>query len=256
MKEKFILTFLLLLITIFNVNTNASASPAPPADESRTEDDGWTEGDYEGSLEEQEEQAQEDWEDAGRPGEDGENKDDANENEIPDCDFDEFVNDDDECEKIPPNPTTAALPPCDGSVQDCVAENGDICLAGAATHECELPNQAFDGPISAGMPFLEADEGQQKPNPYCDKVPDGYTGSCHDRKDYDEETLLYTCNDGTFKVDWRDCKDATETEKDEDDESPQSTTTELATVEPDPNRFSPTGGGVYFPTESVPILID
>lgn len=27
---------------------------------------------------------------------------------------------------------------------------------------------------------------------------------------------------------------------------------EPATPEPDPNRFSPTGGGVYFPTESVP----
>jgi hypothetical protein len=37
-----------------------------------SEDDGWTEGDYEGSSEEQEEQAQEDWEDAGRPGKDEE----------------------------------------------------------------------------------------------------------------------------------------------------------------------------------------
>jgi hypothetical protein len=33
-----------------------------------TKDDGWTEGDYGGSLQEQTEQAQKDWEYAGRPG--------------------------------------------------------------------------------------------------------------------------------------------------------------------------------------------
>src|SRR5688500_7683181 len=86
-----LITLILLLVAVFSVATSslfflfASAS---------TEDDGWVEGDYEGSLEEQEEQAQEDWEDAGRPGED-ENEGD-NENQIPNCDFDEFVNDDNE----------------------------------------------------------------------------------------------------------------------------------------------------------------
>jgi hypothetical protein len=154
-KEKITLTFLLLLIAIFSVITNVNASPAepapddaaaaPPADESRTEDDGWVEGDYKGSLEEQEKQAQEDWDDAGRPGED--------DNDIPNCDFDEFVNDDNECEKIPENPITAALPPCDGSLQNCVTDDGDVCLAEASTHECEL--ESDQDPFSP-VPFPSA----------------------------------------------------------------------------------------------------
>ena len=55
------------------------------------------------------------------------------------------------------------------------------------------------------------DDGDDpKPNPYCDKVSKDYRGTCHDRKDYSDSTGLYPCNDGTNKVDWRDCKDATE----------------------------------------------
>jgi nuclear transport factor 2 (NTF2) superfamily protein len=50
------------------------------------------------------------------------------------------------------------------------------------------------------------------PNPYCDQVPDNYTGYCHDRKDASDITGLFTCNDGTHKTDWRDCKDATKGE--------------------------------------------
>ena len=30
------------------------------------------------------------------------------------------------------------LPECDGSLQDCVTENGDVCPAGSTDHECEL----------------------------------------------------------------------------------------------------------------------
>lgn len=44
----------------------------------------------------------------------------------------------------------------------------------------------------------------------------------------------------------------TENLEDEDDESSHSTTATLTIAEPDPNRFSPIGGGVYFPTESIP----
>ena len=58
-----------------------------------TEDDGWTEDDYEGSPEEQEEQAQEDWEDAGRPGE-IEDDNDENDNENDNDNGDELI----ECE--------------------------------------------------------------------------------------------------------------------------------------------------------------
>jgi hypothetical protein len=39
-------------------------------------------------------------------------------------------------------------------------------------------------------------------------VPDDYQGSCHDRMDYDQETGLYPCNDGTQNVRWQDCPDA------------------------------------------------
>jgi hypothetical protein len=50
------------------------------------------------------------------------------------------------------------------------------------------------------------------PNPYCDQVPDNYEGDCHDRKDYYEggpKNGYNSCNDGTDKAVWRDCKDAT-----------------------------------------------
>ncbi|MGH9982512.1 MAG: hypothetical protein ACRD8W_00975 [Nitrososphaeraceae archaeon] len=187
-------------------------------------------------------------------------------NEIPNCDFDEFVNDDNECEKIPEAPVTAALPPCDGSFQDCVTQNGDVCLAGASTHECELPNPGDETvspaapvpPVASNVPFPDADEEEDEdryddPNPYCDKLSGDFPRpDCHDRKDYDEETLLYPCNDGSHEERWQDCPDATEKDKDEDEESSHSTTATLTVAEPDPNRFSPIGGGVYFPTESIP----
>ncbi|MGH9952939.1 MAG: hypothetical protein ACRD5J_15055 [Nitrososphaeraceae archaeon] len=253
-----LITFLLLFFAIFSVVINVSLSVKGTT----SEDDGWTEGDYEGSQEEQEEQAQEDWEDAGRPGEDEEGEEDNNENEIPNCGSDEFVNDDNECQKIPEEPVTAALPPCDGSFQDCVTENDDVCLAGASTHECELPNpeDEIDPPVPSAetISFPDADEEEDEdryddPYPYCDKLSSDFPRpDCHDRKDYDEETLLYPCNDGSHEERWQDCPDATEKDKDEDEESSHSTTATLTIAEPDPNRFSPIGGGVYFPTESIP----
>jgi hypothetical protein len=56
------------------------------------------------------------------------------------------------------------------------------------------------------------------PLPYCDKVADDYTGSCHDRLDFDDVTGLYPCNDGTQEEDWRDCPDATELDEPEEPE--------------------------------------
>jgi hypothetical protein len=41
-------------------------------------------------------------------------------------------------------------------------------------------------------------------------------------------------------------------DKEMDGEPSRLTAAESTTAEPDPNRFSPTGGGIYFPTESVP----
>jgi hypothetical protein len=44
-------------------------------------------------------------------------------------------------------------------------------------------------------------------HPYCDEVSDDYNGGCWDRKDYDQETGLYPCKDGSYVGDWRDCDD-------------------------------------------------
>ncbi len=122
-------------------------------------DDGWTEGDYEGSPEEQEEQAQEDWEDAGRPGDD---------------DNDNNDNDDD---------------------------NGDD---GEQIFTCS------DGSTVTG----DEECPSTGPNPYCDEVDDGYTGSCFDRYDYSDTTGLYPCKDGSQVSDPLDCESTTKPEMD------------------------------------------
>jgi hypothetical protein len=203
-----------------------------------TEDDGWTEGDYEGSSEEQEEQAQEDWEDAGRPGEDEEedeeDEEDDTENqdeEIQICSDGSEIQADDEC----PSAAGESLPICDGSFQDCITSNGDFCAAGSGAHECEIDEPetsfvtCFDG-SSAAMPsecpptsepvipntafapgFYAVPETPKndKPLPYC-HTPEGKAAkSCHDIQDVDEITGKYPCNDGTQKADYKDCKDAT-----------------------------------------------
>ena len=188
-----------------------------------TEDDGWTEGDYEGSQEEQEEQAQEDWGDAGRPGEidddDNENDDDNNDNDggLVECEDGSLVETEELCEQsealvtcsdgspaatqaeCPPEPvssfvtcsdgssaaTQAECPPepeavqeqltcpdgsvvsineacpptdkplsdCDGSFQDCITPYGDVCPAGSAAHECELPEPISREPPNNGCLF-------------------------------------------------------------------------------------------------------
>jgi hypothetical protein len=77
----------------------------------------------------------------------------------------------------------------------------------------------------AGRPGDDDDSGNGNgndddgPNPYCDKVPDNHKGACHDRKDYYQggpKNGLYPCNDGIDKADWRDCKDATKNNNDND----------------------------------------
>jgi hypothetical protein len=153
-----------------------------------TEDDGWTEGDYSGSPEEQEQQAQDDWEHAGRPGDNDNDDDDDN---------DDKTND---------------LPRCKlGVVVDCVLNDlGQTCEVGTSEDAC----QDIYGGVQ-GSP--ERDQNGQlinKPNPYCDQP---HTGPCHDRKDYNQggpNDGLYPCNDGTVKEDWRDCEDATKSSKD------------------------------------------
>jgi hypothetical protein len=202
---KLITTVSLAVALITMITSNQPSIYASPT----TEDDGWTESDYEGSSEEQEEQAREDWEDAGRPGEkdDNENEnDDDNDNDdgLVQCEDGSLVGTEELCEQsetlvtcsdgssaatqaecplIPttaqeqlqtcpdgsvvsvnaacpaPVPTTTqtclnesvvsvneacpptdiSLRPCDGSFQDCIKPYEDVCPAGSAAHECELP---------------------------------------------------------------------------------------------------------------------
>jgi hypothetical protein len=96
------------------------------------------------------------------------------------------------------------LSKCDGSFQDCMTDDGNVCKAGQGGHECECAEDMSDCP---NHPSLE-DDGT--PLPYCDNPAGEAAPACHDRQDYDELTGLYLCNDGTQKADWRDCADATE----------------------------------------------
>jgi hypothetical protein len=52
-------------------------------------------------------------------------------------------------------------------------------------------------------------EPERKPLPYCDTPEGEVAPSCHDLHDYDEETGLYPCNDGTQAAIPEDCPDAT-----------------------------------------------
>jgi hypothetical protein len=53
---------------ITTAGPTTTLSPTPSDKMASTEDDGWTEGEYAGTLDEQKEQARQDWEGAGRPG--------------------------------------------------------------------------------------------------------------------------------------------------------------------------------------------
>lgn len=104
-------------------------------------------------------------------------------------------------------------------------ENGELpeeCAPGTTALEClndmlgtepdcgdMTPLECLNDKLNKEEPTIE----DNKPNPYCDKVSDEYMqngGFCHDRLDFDEETGLFPCNDGTQQKDWRDCDDATE----------------------------------------------
>jgi hypothetical protein len=73
------------------------------------------------------------------------------------------------------------------------------------------------------------DNDDDGPNPYCDTDKGKAASVCHDRLDYDQDTGLYPCNDGTNKVDWRDCKDATEKNGKNDGDSTKSIQTTMTT---------------------------
>jgi hypothetical protein len=86
---------------------------------------------------------------------------------------------------------------CDNDNFDCITDCED---GSSVTTGFTCPGESDEG-----VPDDGDDEGG---NPYCDLVPDDYTGDCHDRKDFSEDTGLYTCRDGSHVEDWQDCDDA------------------------------------------------
>ena len=188
---------LIAVMTITMITSNQLSMYASPT----TEDDGWTEGDYEGSQEEQEEQAQEDWEDAGRPGDNDndDDNDDNNENQDEEtqiCPDGSVLPVDQECPQICPDgsavqadeacPSVAEepLPMCDGSFQDCITPNGDFCEAGSGAHECEIDEPepsfvtCFDGSSVVTLAECPPTPESEIPDPafapgfYAESVPE------------------------------------------------------------------------------------
>ncbi len=109
-----------------------------------------------------------------------------------------------------PGPSVAlapepGLPLCDGSPQTCITEAGIICEVGQASHECECAEDMSDCPMHPGI--VDPETKPKKPLPYCD-TPEGEAATtCHDRYDFDEDTGLYPCNDGTQATDPLECND-------------------------------------------------
>ena len=110
------------------------------------------------------------------------------------------------------------LPLCDGSPRDCITNDGNICLEGQGGHECECEEDMSDCPnhpsqLEEGPPVVTE---PREPLPSCNLVPRAAQNfACHDRRDYDDITGLYPCNDGTQEADFLDCEDVSGADYDE-----------------------------------------
>jgi hypothetical protein len=90
--------------------------------------------------------------------------------------------------------------------------------------EAEESESESEPETEEGEPAEKPTEGQENEEqereslPYCDTSEGDASQSCHDRDDYDEDTGLYPCNDGSQKSNPDDCPDAfKETQQSEDD---------------------------------------
>jgi hypothetical protein len=168
------------------------------SDEGTTEDDGYIIGDddSQGEVSSQDELEQT-------------YKDTPWENNVGPNDFEEAKQHDEESAQVVPpiQVVPPKLPTCKlGVVQDCQSPYGMKCVVGTTDDPCQdmwfgmtgTPERGPDGKLINKPSVL----------PYCDKP---HSGSCWDRKDYDQTTGLYPCNDGTNNVNWKNCKDATAT---------------------------------------------
>ena len=117
------------------------------------------------------------------------------------------------------------LPLCDGTFQDCVTKNGDVCVAGTTAHECECNDDMSDCQNHPPQEQKECYDGiivvadqscppPKDPSPYCNTPAAEDSKNCWDVKDYSQDTKLYPCNDGTHKADWKDCVDVSTEYKD------------------------------------------
>lgn len=77
--------------------------------------------------------------------------------------------------------------------------------------DAEQDSEPETGEETTGEDQTEGQENEEQERqtlPYCD-TPEGEAAqSCHDRDDYDEDTGLYPCNDGSQKSNPDDCPDA------------------------------------------------
>jgi hypothetical protein len=175
---KLITTVSLAVALITMITSNQLSIYASPT----TEDDGYTYPDdaTEEEKEEIDEREQEAWEDAGRPGDNDDDEDpyaglptpeEAGETGVVDCGNGVFVKPQEPCPQDEEEPvlvlcpdgqtqveedrvnedcpetnqaSATGLPLCDGTFQDCVTENGDVCVAGSTTHECECNDDMSD----------------------------------------------------------------------------------------------------------------
>ena len=86
-------------------------------------------------------------------------------------------------------PTDKPLSNCDGSFQDCITPYGDVCPAGSAAHECELPEPVSREPPNNGCLF---NTELPKCAPIDGKCPDGF-GMNEDGRCFPEHSK---CPDG------------------------------------------------------------
>jgi len=80
--------------------------------------------------------------------------------------------------------SATGLPLCDGTFQDCVTKNGDVCVAGTTAHECEIDEPessfvtCFDGSAAATLTECPPTPEPGIPNPafapgfYAEPVPE------------------------------------------------------------------------------------
>ena len=112
-----------------------------------------------------------------------------------------IFNDGDQCIPEPVTEAAPQLPLCDGSFQDCITPNGDICLAGQGGHECECAVDMSNCPQHPSLQEPEETPPDEPPGidpclldpdnaPECPD-PDPVTGECPEGYNMNENGNCY-----------------------------------------------------------------